>query len=235
MKSITRPVARKSRARATRAGTSTTSTAAAPRTGRPASEARATTATTSARWHLIALNSNCASVPCGAGSAQERWLRADLYANRNLCTLAYWHHPRFSSGHDGNNTSVQAIWTALYEGGVELALTGHSHNYERFAPMNAERQARHGRSACASSSWEPVARSSRASAAPSRTARYGRTTPSASSRSRCGPPSTPGSSPPRPGRASATPAAATVTTLPAGSLPRRHRNRRRRPILPRRS
>ena len=32
---------------------------------------------------------------------------------------------------------MQAIWTALYEGGVEIALTGHSHNYERFAPMNA--------------------------------------------------------------------------------------------------
>ena len=88
-------------------------------------------------WHLIALNSNCAKVPCSAGSAQERWLRGDLYANRNRCTLAYWHHPRFSSGHDGNNTTTQAIWTALYEGGVEVALTGHSHNYERFAPMNA--------------------------------------------------------------------------------------------------
>jgi hypothetical protein len=88
-------------------------------------------------WHLIALNSNCARVPCGAGSAQERWLRADLAANPNLCNLAYWHHPRFSSGHDGNNTSVQALWSALYDGGVDVALVGHSHNYERFAPMNA--------------------------------------------------------------------------------------------------
>jgi hypothetical protein len=88
-------------------------------------------------WHLVALNSNCASVPCGPGSAQERWLRADLYANRNFCTLAYWHHPRFSSGHDGNNVFMQAIWSALYEGGVEVALSGHSHNYERFAPMTA--------------------------------------------------------------------------------------------------
>ena len=43
----------------------------------------------------------------------------------------------FSSGHDGNNTFTQALWTALYEGGVDVALTGHSHNYERFAPMNA--------------------------------------------------------------------------------------------------
>jgi acid phosphatase type 7 len=88
-------------------------------------------------WHLIALNSNCARVPCGAGSAQERWLRADLAANGNLCTLAYWHHPRFSSGHDGSNGFMQPIWKALVDGGADVAATGHSHNYERFAPMNA--------------------------------------------------------------------------------------------------
>jgi hypothetical protein len=38
-------------------------------------------------WHLIALNSACAKVGgCGPGSAQERWLRADLAAHRNRCT-----------------------------------------------------------------------------------------------------------------------------------------------------
>jgi hypothetical protein len=88
-------------------------------------------------WHLIALNSNCARVSCSAGSAQERWLRADLAANQTTCTLAYWHHPRFSSGHDGNNTVMQPIWKALYDGGAEVVLSGHSHNYERFYPMNA--------------------------------------------------------------------------------------------------
>jgi acid phosphatase type 7 len=49
-------------------------------------------------WHLIALNSNCSKVPCSRGSAQESWLRADLAAHPTACTLAYWHHPRFSSG-----------------------------------------------------------------------------------------------------------------------------------------
>jgi acid phosphatase type 7 len=89
-------------------------------------------------WHLIALNSNCARVACTAGSAQERWLRADLASNAGAtCTLAYWHHPRFSSGHDGNNAFMQPIWKALLDGGVDVALSGHSHNYERFAPMNA--------------------------------------------------------------------------------------------------
>ena len=50
-------------------------------------------------WHLIALNSNCSAIGgCGAGSPQEQWLRADLAAHPTDCTLAYWHHPRFSSG-----------------------------------------------------------------------------------------------------------------------------------------
>ena len=48
---------------------------------------------------MISLNSNCSSVVggCAAGSPQEQWLKADLAAHSNACTLAYWHHPRFSS------------------------------------------------------------------------------------------------------------------------------------------
>ena len=49
-------------------------------------------------WHIISLNSEVTS------SAQEQWLRADLAANNSRCTLAYWHHPRFSSGQHGNST-----------------------------------------------------------------------------------------------------------------------------------
>ena len=87
-------------------------------------------------WHLIALNSNCARVACSAGSAQVQWLRADLAAHPQVCTLAYWHHPRFSSGHDGDGTFMQDIWKTLYDANADLVLVGHSHNYERFAPMN---------------------------------------------------------------------------------------------------
>ena len=84
-------------------------------------------------WHIVALNSNCSRVSCGAGSIQERWLRADLAAHPSSCTLAYWHHPRYSSGHDGSHVTLGAFWTALHEAGAELVLSGHSHNYERFA------------------------------------------------------------------------------------------------------
>jgi hypothetical protein len=82
-------------------------------------------------WHLIALDSN---IDRDAGSAQERWLRADLAGNRKRCVLAYWHHPRFSSGsHHGNDPSVGALWEALHDAGADVVLNGHEHNYERFA------------------------------------------------------------------------------------------------------
>jgi hypothetical protein len=88
-------------------------------------------------WHLIALNSNCASVGgCAAGSPQESWLRSDLAAHPDACTLAYWHHPRFNSGYTGNTTSTGPLWDALYAAGADVVLNGHSHDYERFAPQN---------------------------------------------------------------------------------------------------
>ena len=90
------------------------------------------------RWHLIALNSNCAQIGgCGAGSAQERWLREDLFTSRGTaCTLAYMHHPLFSSGGIGNNPSQRPLWQALYDAGADVVLAGHDHNYERFAPQD---------------------------------------------------------------------------------------------------
>ncbi len=86
-------------------------------------------------WHLVALNSNCGTVGCTAGSEQEQWLRADLAAHPTSCTLAYWHHARYSSGHDGNNDFMQPLWEALDDAGAEIVLSGHSHNYERVAPV----------------------------------------------------------------------------------------------------
>lgn len=89
-------------------------------------------------WRVIVLNSNCSAVGgCGAGSPQEQWLRAELAANANKNVLALFHHPRFSSdAGDGNVTSMQAFWVALYEYGADLVVSSHSHTYERFAPQD---------------------------------------------------------------------------------------------------
>jgi hypothetical protein len=32
---------------------------------------------------------------------------------------------------------MNSIWKALYDANADVVLVGHSHNYERFAPMNA--------------------------------------------------------------------------------------------------
>jgi hypothetical protein len=89
-------------------------------------------------WHLVALNSNCSAVSgCDAGSPQERWLRSDLERHPAMCTLAYWHHPRFSSGLHGSDGTYAAFWQALYEADADLVLVGHDHGYERFAPQDA--------------------------------------------------------------------------------------------------
>jgi 3',5'-cyclic AMP phosphodiesterase CpdA len=92
-------------------------------------------------WHVVVLNSNCDEVGgCEAGSEQERWLRADLAAQRTDCTVAYWHHPRYSSGSHGGEPEMAALWQALYEAGVELGISGHDHVYERFAPQDGAGQ-----------------------------------------------------------------------------------------------
>jgi hypothetical protein len=89
-------------------------------------------------WHIVSLNSNAEASP---GSAQYTWLQADLAASTSLCTLAYWHHPVFSSGPHGNNPRMREIYRLLHSKGVELVLVGHDHVYERFAPQDADGQA----------------------------------------------------------------------------------------------
>src|SRR5687768_1805535 len=87
-------------------------------------------------WHIIVLNSN---IPVDAGSPQEQWLREDLAAHPVACTLAYWHHPRFSSGVEhGGDPRMQPLWQALYDFSADVVLAGHEHNYERFALQNPQ-------------------------------------------------------------------------------------------------
>ena len=86
-------------------------------------------------WHIVSLNSN---IDASAGSLQEKWLRADLAASSAHCTLAYWHHPVFSSGLHGDIAIMKDILHALYEFNADVAITGHDHNYERFAPQTVD-------------------------------------------------------------------------------------------------
>src|SRR5207247_1978169 len=60
----------------------------------------------------------------------------DLAASTAHCTLAIWHHPRFSSGEHGDDPQTAPFWTMLYAAGAELIVNGHDHDYERFAPQD---------------------------------------------------------------------------------------------------
>jgi Bacterial Ig-like domain (group 2)/Calcineurin-like phosphoesterase len=89
-------------------------------------------------WHIVVLNT---FIDMSAGSPQEQWLRADLAASTKHCTLAYMHYPRFSSGSvHGSYAAVQPLWQALYDYGAEIAIAGHDHEYERFAPQSPDGQ-----------------------------------------------------------------------------------------------
>jgi hypothetical protein len=90
---------------------------------------------------VIAINSNCNKVgTCGGNSPQVEWLAADLAANDARCTLAYWHYPPFSSGYHGNSSSMEVVWETVVDAGVDVVLTGHDHDYERFMPLDAAQQ-----------------------------------------------------------------------------------------------
>jgi hypothetical protein len=93
-------------------------------------------------WHIAVLNSQCWDVGgCGVAAPQSQWLKSDLAAHPALCTLAYWHVPRFSSGFHRDSTLVQTFWDELYAAGADVVLNGHDHDYERFVPQDPQGQA----------------------------------------------------------------------------------------------
>jgi hypothetical protein len=86
-------------------------------------------------WDVYALNSN---IPMDDQSPQYRWLEAELRQRASRCSLAYWHHPVVSEGRYGGSGFMLPVWRLLYRHGVELVLTGHDHNYQRFSPLDGE-------------------------------------------------------------------------------------------------
>jgi hypothetical protein len=82
-------------------------------------------------WHMLALDSSGGTID----PAQLQWVASDLAAHPAKCTLAYWHHARYSGGPHGNHT-LGNVWATLMSAGVDVALVGHDHNYQRFAPMD---------------------------------------------------------------------------------------------------
>jgi Calcineurin-like phosphoesterase/Fibronectin type III domain len=90
-------------------------------------------------WHLVSLDSDCGAIGgCDQGSPEYSWLQQDLTADDHACTIAYWHHPLFTSDDtQKGNTAVTPLWELLEADGAEIVLNGHVHSYERFAPQTS--------------------------------------------------------------------------------------------------
>jgi hypothetical protein len=89
-------------------------------------------------WHVVFLNSNCKVVTggCATGSPQQKWLAADLAATTARCTMAVWHHPRWSNGIAGSDQRLTDLYRTLLDNRVDVLLSGHEANYERFGPLD---------------------------------------------------------------------------------------------------
>jgi hypothetical protein len=84
-------------------------------------------------WHVISLNSY---LKPEEHLVQMEWLKADLEKNKARCTLAYWHHPFYSSGGHGSSPRMKDAWKVLVESGADVVLSSHDHDYERFSPQD---------------------------------------------------------------------------------------------------
>jgi hypothetical protein len=88
-------------------------------------------------WHVVALNSLCfTGTGCSNRSAWTTWLRRDLAANPRACTLAFLHHPYWTSpAPAARNPELEPWIDALYDAGADVLLQAHQHVYERFHPQ----------------------------------------------------------------------------------------------------
>jgi hypothetical protein len=99
-------------------------------------------------WRVIVLNSNCqiSGINCDTDTAgsEYRFLKDELKNNPKQCTVAYWHHPVYSSvattgtgaGHPGGEQKPFAeLFKLLYNSGVDVVMSGHNHVYERTGPI----------------------------------------------------------------------------------------------------
>lgn len=68
---------------------------------------------------------------------QMTWLESDLAATSLPWKILYLHHPPYSSGGHGSDTTLRTkLAPILKSHGVQLVLAGHDHDYERMIPQD---------------------------------------------------------------------------------------------------
>lgn len=88
-------------------------------------------------WQLLLLDSN---LHHAAWQAQLGWLDQTLINHAGQCLIAVWHHPRYSSGHHGDNEFVAPLWERI-AGIAAISLHGHDHHYEALPALDRSGQA----------------------------------------------------------------------------------------------
>lgn len=84
-------------------------------------------------WVIIGVDSEGDLKP---GSAQHTAIQTYLAGlGEGRCVLTFHHHPAFSSGKHGSEPGMQPVFDTFAQGGVDIDIAGHDHNYERFAPQ----------------------------------------------------------------------------------------------------
>lgn len=85
--------------------------------------------------HFVCLDSYTSSR--ATNGAMLNWLRSDLARSASEWLIAYWHHPPYSAGGSGSDSTTESMQMRagavrlLEDAGVDLVLAGHSHGYER--------------------------------------------------------------------------------------------------------
>jgi hypothetical protein len=91
-----------------------------------------------AGWHLISLGSTSELNQTTPDSPQYQWLAQELSSTSAACTIAFFHHPFWTVGPSHTTAArLQPLWSLLAERGVDLVLTGHEHDYQRWRPLDA--------------------------------------------------------------------------------------------------
>jgi hypothetical protein len=96
-------------------------------------------------WHVVTLDDVGPSTSLAPDSPQYRWLADDLARHPDRCTLVTVHRPRFTVGRDETHDAgvseaavdFDAFWRLLADHHVPLLVSGHSHNYQRWQPLDA--------------------------------------------------------------------------------------------------
>lgn len=91
-------------------------------------------------WLLLSLNSEIEARP---GSAQARWVDAQLARFPGACVLAYFHRPAHAMTYRRFGEDAMALFTQIHAAGGSLVLNGHNHIYERSKPITADGQVDH--------------------------------------------------------------------------------------------